>query len=96
MSGLWWYADDTVSGWVCHRDTVPPVCVYKLHYNISSDEDEATEVLLDSGGDVNARSRRGLTPLNISAAKGNISVLKILLKHPKIDLHVQVCPTQYL
>ena len=81
----------------CVTEILCPLCVFiSSHCNISSDEDEATEVLLDSGGDVNARSRRGLTPLNISAAKGNISVLKILLKHPKIDLHVQVCPTQYL
>ena len=55
-----------------------------------SDEDEAAQVLLDNGANVNARSRRGLTALNISAAKGNISVLKVLLKHPNIDIHVQV------
>lgn len=47
-------------------------------------------MLIENGADVNARSKRGLTPLNLSAIKGHTSTLKVLIGNPNIDLSAAV------
>ena len=54
------------------------------------DEEEAAKLLIENGADVNARSKRGLTPLNLSAIKGHTSTLKVLIGSPNIDLSAAV------
>ena len=56
----------------------------------SSDENEATQLLIDHGAKVNSTNKKGATPLIIAAVKGHHSVLRILANHPQIQLHVQV------
>ena len=60
-------------------------CMY-----LSSDENEATQLLIDHGAEVNSTNKKGATPLIIAAVKGHYSVLRILASHPQIELHVQV------
>ena len=57
---------------------------------LSSDENEATQLLIDHGAKVNSTNKKGATPLIIAAVKGHHSVLRILAFHPQIQLHVQV------
>lgn len=65
-------------------------------YCTSSDENEATQLLIDRGAKVNSTNKKGATPLIIAAVKGHHSVLRILAKHPQIQLHVQVSTLPYL
>jgi ankyrin repeat protein len=53
----------------------------------SSDENEATQLLIDHGAKVNSTNKKGATPLIIAAVKGHHSVLRILAFHPQIQLH---------
>jgi len=53
-------------------------------------EAEAATVLLDAGADPNSKSHDGNTAITIAAIKGNIDVLAVLAKHPKLDLSAQV------
>lgn len=55
-----------------------------------SDEDEVAQVLISAGADVNSKNNKCATPLIIAAVKGHHSVLRVLAKHPKINLHEQV------
>ena len=79
--------------------------VYCVHYGkgssnwfsffgTSSDENEATQLLIDHGAKVNSTNKKGATPLIIAAVKGHHSVLRILANHPQIQLHVQVSQHQ--
>jgi ankyrin repeat protein len=63
--------------------------LYTILDCINSNEDEAAKLLLDSGANVNSRNERQLTPLMITAVKGHVSTMKILMDHPDIDLTVQ-------
>ena len=56
----------------------------------SSDEDEATKLLIDHGAQLNPINKKGATPLIIAAATGNCSVLRILANNPQTRLHEQV------
>lgn len=40
---------------------------------------------------VNSTNKKGVTPLIIAAVKGHHSVLRVLINHPNIELHEQVC-----
>ncbi|XP_019848978.1 PREDICTED: E3 ubiquitin-protein ligase MIB2-like [Amphimedon queenslandica] len=57
-----------------------------LHLCAYGDEEEAAQLLIDNGADVNARSKRGMTALNLSAIKGHTSILKVLIRDQNIDL----------
>ena len=63
-------------------------------FGTSSDENEATQLLIDHGAKVNSTNKKGATPLIIAAVKGHHSVLRILANHPQIQLHVQVSQHQ--
>ena len=52
---------------------------------------ECSEELIDAGADVNAKGSNESTPLILAANGGHIGVVKVLLKHPKIRIHEQVC-----
>ena len=62
-------------------------------FTCSSNQEQATEVLLDAGADVNCRDIMENTSLMIAAAVGHYRVLRILANHPQVDLHAQVSCT---
>ena len=66
---------------------------HELNNTHSSDEDEATQLLIDHGANLNSLNKKGATPLIIAAVKGHHSVLRILANHPQIQLHQQVSST---
>ena len=51
---------------------------------------EATKCLLDGNADVNTKTVEGLTPLMYAAQMGHVAAAKVLLSHPKIQIHDQV------
>jgi len=58
-------------------------CLYLATYGILNSKDPDTDVLQDlknAGANVNAQNRRGYTPLHRAACKGNVKVIKALLK----------------
>ena len=71
---------------VLHSFDLTPFCS-------SRDEDEAAQLLIDHGANVNCTNKKGATPLLISALKGTVSVLKLLLRQPSINIHLQVTRT---
>ena len=56
-----------------------------------SDQDNATKLLLDAGADINYKNAVGTFPLELSTTLGNYKVLRLLAKHPRVNLHNQVC-----
>ena len=58
-----------------------------LHF---SNQERATEVLLDAGADVNCRDRLENTATMVAAAVGHYEVLRLLANHPQVDLNAQV------
>ena len=61
-----------------------------LHF---SNQEQATEVLLDAGADVNCRDGVENTAIMVAGALGHYEVLRILANHPQIDLNAQVSLT---
>ena len=55
----------------------------------SSGSEETTQLLVDAGADVNARTVEGSTPTMFAAMHGKSRALKALLGSPKIDLSIQ-------
>jgi len=64
-----------------------------LHICAYVNQEQATEMLLDAGVDVNCRDAMENTPLMIAAAVGHYRILRILATHPQVDLHAQVSCT---
>ena len=55
------------------------------------------ESLLNAGASVNAKNKKGITPLMIAVAKGHIKATQVFVKQPSIDPQQQVNNTeQYL
>ena len=52
---------------------------------------EVTEMLVDTGADVNAKGYNGYTPLILAANGGHTSIIRMLLRHPNINIHEVVC-----
>lgn len=63
--------------------------VFTCQYN--SDEDEAAKLLCEHNANVNTKNGKGATALFIAAVKGHVSVIKVLLQQPDIDVHLEVC-----
>ena len=57
---------------------------------VSSNHSAVAEVLLEGGADINARDWEGGTALTVATNCGHLDVLRILLKHPNVDLDTQV------
>ena len=55
-----------------------------------SDQDDAAKLLLNAGADINYKNAVGTFPLELSTALGNYKVLRLLAKHPRVNLHNQV------
>ena len=55
-----------------------------------SDNEEIVEPLLTAGANVNAKNKKGTTPLMVTAAKGHQKVMKMFLKCSNVDLQLQV------
>ena len=68
--------------------------MHKFEMANSSDEDEATQLLIDHGAKLNSINKKGATPLIVAAVQGHHSVLRILVNHPQIKLHEQVSYTK--
>jgi uncharacterized protein len=55
--------------------------VTALHAGASRGGAEIVKMLLEAGGDPNAKQERGFVPLHSAAANGNAAVVELLLKH---------------
>lgn len=52
--------------------------------------DEIAQLLLDGGADPNVKGVDGLTPLLKAILAKDIKTLKVLVKHPKTDIYIEV------
>ncbi|EGG16089.1 ankyrin repeat-containing protein [Cavenderia fasciculata] len=57
------------------------------------DSAKMVEILLNNGADVTVADHRGLYPLHIATKENNLSIVKLLLKHPKINVNCEIEPT---
>ena len=71
--------------------------MFFIHYVYNtlpySGNKEAVQLLIDAGANVNSTTNDGSSPLMFAASAGHTSVVKLLVKHPKIQLHLQVSMT---
>ena len=51
---------------------------------------EVAQLLLDNGADPNLKGIDGLTPVLKTVVARNIKILKVLVNHPKTDIHKEV------
>ena len=58
-----------------------------FHYR---DREEIVKLLLNAGANVNAKNKKGITPLMIAVAKGHQKAAMVFLKQPNIDPQQQV------
>ena len=61
-----------------------------LHLCAFSSEPEIAELLIQHGANPNLKNHRGATAVLIAAAKGNVRVVKQLLKARDVDLDIPV------
>ena len=67
------------------------ICIPPVNGSLfCSDQDDAAKLLLDAGADPNYKNALGICPLALCTAVGSYRVLRLLAKHPKINLHNQV------
>lgn len=59
-----------------------------LHYAARAGSAECLRMLLNQGADPNTLDHYGLTPLHISADKGNVQLVKLLLNIPKLGIDI--------
>jgi hypothetical protein len=57
----------------------PLVDATALHMAVYREKTEFVKLLAESGADVNATDRFGMTPLHLAAMRGNVDILKILI-----------------
>lgn len=50
-----------------------------LHIAVSENLEPVVKMLIDCGANVNLRNNDGLYPTNVSAKRGNVNILKLLL-----------------
>lgn len=57
--------------------------------------DEVAKLLLDAGADPNMKGIDGLTPVLKAIYARDIKTLKVLINHPKTDIHMEVYQYMY-
>lgn len=65
-----------------HDDTYAPLLYSNNHI--------ATELLLESGADVNIKDDRGISPLALATISGHMDMVRVLLDQPRINVDIQV------
>ena len=61
-----------------------------MDYFSHSNDEQTVQILINAGADVNHKNVLGFTPLEVAATVGHCRVLRLLVKHPNIQLDSQV------
>ncbi|GAM18022.1 hypothetical protein SAMD00019534_011970 [Acytostelium subglobosum LB1] len=69
------------------------VVSYLLSDKHQSDSVKMVELLLKHGADVTICQNRGLYPLHIASKENNLAMVKLLLKHKKVDVNCTIAAT---